>query len=330
MPQSCQPCTWAHSGVDAHDIEAARDITVETGVITVEQSPIITPSLELVASVHLAVPASTPPDELLSFTVPVHESNELIDWALTTDSVAFGDTDIRRLFDEWRSTWERSWMLDPLSGIERLVAVARDLRPTVGDVVPDAFSFVLDRVRHGERASMEPSALPALASALESLRDAIRELGRNAFGFVNATPGYEGTGLARAWCSVGGPEILASDHFLEVSMHPTSGLALRSHVDGNRYDGVTQVEVLDDRFECTYVDDNGSTRVVSLGSNHAMPIAWTMPNAMKWRVVQVPEVIAWARSISGLIDCCAVASTLGERAHFASRSVAIAGSTNTD
>lgn len=325
------PVEWMlmHDKLEARRHNKARTEHLRgDGVNTLEQDPIITPSMELVVSVRHTAPASTPPDELLAFVVPVYDEDQLIDWTLTTDAVAFGNVDTPQMFDRWRSTWERSWTLDPLSSLERLVGVAQDLRTVVGDIVPDALGFVLERVRRGERVRMEASAMPALAAALESLRDAIRERGHTAFGFVNATPGYEGTGLGRAWSPCAGPEVLAADHSLEVSIHPVIGLVVRSRLDDNRYSGVRQVEMFHDRVECEFVDDRALPRIVSFDSNQATPLAWTMPNATKWRVVEVPEVLTWARSISGLIECCALASTLDEPAHFASSAERLSGSTH--
>ena len=194
-----------------------------------ETGPIIVPSAELVAVVrHDDVPTAVP-DELTPYVRPVVRDGATVDWLLTEDTLAFADVTVPLQFAGWRTAWERSWMLDPLSSLERLVAAAQEFE------VSAPSTTLLERVLHpgstgpsGDvvHAILEPGEAGRLAAVFEALRDAIADRGRKGWGFVDATPGRQRVGLARSWSGQTGPEILVADRHVSVSIDVATGVSV--------------------------------------------------------------------------------------------------------
>ena len=67
---------------------------------------------------------------------------------------------------------------------------------------------ILGEVRDGMTGLVAPDVAADLPAAVNEVRDAIRNRELVGVGFVNATPGYEGTGLSRAWSGAGGREVI--------------------------------------------------------------------------------------------------------------------------
>lgn len=275
--------------------------------------PIIVPSAELVAVVrHADVPADAP-DDLLPYVRPAIDpiGDTVADWLLTEDTLAFAGVEVPVRFAQWRSTWERSWILDPLSSLERLVSAARQFEVSapsttllervleVGSIGPDG------QVVH---AALQPDEVARLAAVIESLRDAIADRGRTGFGFVDATPGRRRVGLARAWSGQDGPETLVADRHVSVSLDPAAGLVVTiTDDDGLRrsISAAHEVEIRGDAVEIRSADDT-----LSLDLQSGRVLSWLMPGCTAWRVRSVPEVLVWARTFAGLIECAEAANEL--------------------
>jgi hypothetical protein len=278
-----------------------------------EPFPIIVPSAELVAVVHHGDVPAAAPDELVPYVRAArHTDDETIaDWLLTEDTLAFADVEIPMRYAQWRATWERSWILDPLSSIERLVSAARQFE--VSAPHGTLLERVLDPGTTGPagdviHATLDPAEAQRLAAVIESLRDAIADRGHSGFGFVDATPGRRRVGLARAWSGQDGPETLVADHRVSVSIDPTHGLSVaaidqRGAVQQVR--GVHEVEISGDTVEARSAD-----ATLSLDLHSGRVLSWLMPGCTMWRVRQVPEVLVWARTFAGLVECAEVATAI--------------------
>jgi hypothetical protein len=267
---------------------------------------LIVPSAEVTASVRHAPPPVAPPFDLVPYVVPVHAGDELDDWYLTEDTLAFAEPGIPTAFAEWRAEWERTWVLDPISSLERLCAAIAELfAPTrVG-------SLLCDLIRSGDLAD-GPAWIPEemqqpVAATVERARDALLERGRDGYGFVDATPGRSIVGLARAWSGQTGREVLCADAALEVAMDPATGLSVAVRRSGAVLT-VTGVEEVELREELVRV--HGPGRTLELDLREARALGWLMPGSTRWRVRRVPEVVVWARTLHGLVECCRYASAL--------------------
>ncbi|MFT4865155.1 MAG: hypothetical protein ACI8RE_001343 [Ilumatobacter sp.] len=268
------------------------------------------PSPELVLSLRYDEPAVLVPDELLAFVVPVLDDGKLYDWKLTSDAVAFGDIEVPQMFDLWRSSWEHSWVLDPMSSLECLVSIASGITAETGHVINDVLGRAVVAIARGNTALLGTLHLQQLAEALEALRDAVRAREIKGFGFINATPGYAGAGLARAWSPSCGPEVLAADRHLAVFMEPETGLGINLREKGERITGVTSVEIFENEVQIDHVGASGRPVSTCLQSNLALPLAWVV-SATKWHVVEVPEELVWARTVAGLVECSQMALATG-------------------
>jgi hypothetical protein len=268
------------------------------------------PSLELVLSLRHDEPAALVPDELLAFVAPVFDDGKLYDWKLASDAIAFGHVEVPQMFDLWRSSWEHSWVLDPMSSLECLVSIASGITAEIGHVVNDVLGHAVVTIARGNTALLGALQLQRLAEALEASRDAIRARESKGFGFINATPGYAGTGLARAWSPSCGPEVLAADQHLAVFMEPETGLGIGLREKGERITGITSVEIFENEVQTDHVGASGRPVSTCLQSDLALPLAWVV-SATKWHVVEVPEELVWARTVAGLVECSQMALATG-------------------
>jgi hypothetical protein len=279
-----------------------------------EPGPIIVPSAELVAVVrHSAVP-TTAPDDLIPYVRPtVDAAGNVTDWLLTEDTLAFADVSVPMRFAEWRTAWERSWMLDPISVLERLVAVAHEFQVSAPSTT--LLERVLDPGTTGPGGDLVHAMLDAdeaarLTAVTDSLRDAIADRARKGWGFVDATPGRQRVGLVRAWSPQLGPETLAADRYVSARMDAEDGLTVTVFgADGDVVDravSVHEVEIAGDRVEIRSA--SGSTSTDLLGGR---VLSWLMPGCTMWRVRQVPEVLVWAKSFAGFQESADYAAALG-------------------
>lgn len=280
--------------------------------MTADRSSVVLPSMEVVASVRHAEPTADVPDELVAFVLPVYADDRLADWQLTNDAIAFGEPTVVRTFDEWRAGWQKSLVLDSVSNLACLVDIATGLPDVAGEFATTTLARVVAGVGDGSPITVEAAAAHDLATSVELVRDAIRNRNETGFGFVNATPGHDGRGLARAWSPARGSELLAADDNLAVTMHPASGLHV-DVVDGDRVAGVTRVEFADDEVRVHHDDPGG---VLTLDPGRARPLAWTVSNATVWKVVAVPDVLVWANTFGRLVESCQYAAAVDRPLRF--------------
>lgn len=275
-------------------------------------SPIIVPSAELVASVrHADVPAAAP-DELEPYVRPAGPGGAPVDWLLTDDTLAFGSVEIPMRYAQWRAGWERSWILDPLGSLERLVSAAREFETS--SPATTLLERVLDPRTTGPggdvvHAALDPAEAQRLAVVIEALRDAIADRGRSGFGFVDATPGRQRVGLARAWSGQDGPEILVADRNVSVGIDPGEGLSVSVHGGGapSRITGVAEVEITGDQVEI-----RSPSASMALDLHAGRILSWLMPGCTAWRVRPVPEVLVWARTFAGVVECAEFACAIDQ------------------
>ena len=275
-----------------------------------EPGAIIVPSAELVALVrHSDVPAVAP-DELVPYVRPSGAEGEPTDWLLTDDTLAFADVAVPLRYAQWRTAWERSWILDPLASLERLVSASREFEVSAPSTT--LLERVLDPRTTGPagdtvHAALDPDEARRLADVIEALRDAIADRGRSGFGFVDATPGRQRVGLARAWSGQDGPEILVADRRVTVGIDPDEGLSVAEYGGGDvrRISQVSEVEIAGDHVAVRSDDD-----VMNLDLHTGRVLSWLMPGCTRWRVRQVPEVLVWAKTFAGLVECADFATMI--------------------
>jgi hypothetical protein len=278
-----------------------------------DAGPIIVPTAELVAVVrHAPVPPDAP-DDLLAYVRPAIGADDAVtDWLLTEDTLAFADVSVPLRFEAWRGVWERSWMLDPISTLERLVAVAHEfevsapsttlLERVIGPGTTGPAGDVVHTV-------LTPDEALRLAGVTEALRDAIADRGRTGWGFVDATPGHHRVGLARAWSSQLGPETLVADRSISVRIDGEAGLAvtvLDEHGEVAQHaESVHEIEIVDDGVE---VRAASGTITIDLFAGRVF--GWLMPGCTLWRMRRVPEVLVWAKSFAGFQESADYAAAL--------------------
>jgi hypothetical protein len=287
--------------------------------------PIIVPSAELAAVVRHGTVPDDVPDPLVAYVRPVVDADGApVDWLLTEDTLAFADVSVPMFYAQWRATWERSWILDPLSSLERLVSAAREFE--VSAPSQTLLERILRPATQGPSGDMVHAELSTdeaqrLAAVIESLRDAVADRGRGGFGFVDATPGRARSGLARAWSGQDGPEVLVADRHVSVAIDAADGLSVTASAtavtlgDGDSGDGtagdvvslaaVQEVEL----GEAGVVVRNDRTSI-TLDLHHGRVLSWLMPGCMRWRVRPVPEVLVWAKTFAGLVDSAELAVAL--------------------
>lgn len=250
---------------------------------------------------HAAAPDS-PPDELAPYVIDVVGPDGRRDWYLTDDAVAFAGADVPNAFWQWRADWERTWTLDPASSLHRLWLAGLELAPerpnsTLEHLLTE--SSVVDTTR-----IFLASSLADLAVEIAQLRDLIRTRDRLGFGFVDVSPGRQRVGLARAWSTQAGPELMAVDESLAVEMRPESGLVV--HAESETLSNVDEVT-----FTRQAVIVRTPNEEAAFDFERARPLGWLMPGVAAWRVRQIPEVIAWARSFAAFDECLPQAAALG-------------------
>lgn len=270
-----------------------------SGIGTTNDAPVVLPDQPLVASVW-SDPPEVPPRPLVPYVLPVVENGRLRDWAPTSDVIAFADVTVPHQYAEWRSTWVSAWMLDPSNSARRLLALAAESTPEKDLAVwRRSISSALgsDRggwVRHDDLVSLE--------SESELLRVLVRERDEIGYGIVDATSGRVAPGLAYAWSTFGGPELIASNDQMKVWMTPDRGLVV-TLAPGDANDRPIDIEVIEVAYveDVAVIESHDSTWEISL--DRAKPLAWLVPGALRWRVKQIPEVIVWSKTLTSLPEC---------------------------
>lgn len=256
------------------------------------------PSPPVVATVQHEPPARDAPAALVPYVRPIEFDGVVIDWQMTDDAVAFGQPGLFTQYLDWRSTWERIFVLDPLASIARLTALAAEFDESEGAARLD--QLVADRI---ERL-VAPDAMAPLMAALTTVNDAVRRRGSLGFGVVDATEGVARTGLAAAWSPGPDVEVLAADDHMTAELDG-AGVHL-CLAGGSVLEEVVEVIVT---AQGVRVDHAGGTATLPL--ERAAPLGWLVPGAARWRIRQVPEVLVWARTLAGVEAAGRYASALG-------------------
>ncbi len=263
--------------------------------------PVVVPSAEVLAIVRHAEPPLTAPTLLAPYVVRV--GSEYADWLLTDDVVAFATPTVIPGFAEWRSSWERVWVLDPVSSLSRLVVLIRELDPGNG------LEAMLDQYVAGDDDLVIPlDTQPDVMAQLDRIAGLIRERDSHGFGIIDRTPGNERVGLARAWPASGGEELIADDGQTEIRFQPDIGLVIATGVGSDR---AVVASVDDVRLDGSTYIVTGPACMTSIDATRAHSLAWLMPGSTDWRVRHIPEILAWARTFGGLEEAHEYASGLG-------------------
>lgn len=252
-----------------------------------ELGRVVVPSADALAIVRFADPPAGVPDELVPFVV--RTGGKLADWVLTDDAVAFGSPQVIEGFAVWRSSWERSWVLDPATSLLRLVELCEVIAPD------SSIPRLRDELDDDGDLTLSPGATARLVPELEVLGNRVRERGELGYGIVDRTPQSARVGLARAWPAFGGSELVAADRSTEITFDPAVGLTLTLTGDTPRSLVIEEVESSDTGFRASGPD--GSMLVPAA---QARPLAWLMPRSTAWVVRRIPEILAWARTFGGL------------------------------
>lgn len=256
---------------------------------------------------HGEVPRE-PPDDLIAFCIPVGESNDVVNWSLTDDSIAFGDHGVVGRFAEWRSSWEQAWVI----GATDMLAI---FASTAGGE-PDRLSVrqrcLISRLCCTEHAahgrSFSPIDLADLDDALQTLRNVIHERGGAGFGAVDATPGSRRVGLLRSWVGTPDGTVLSSANGVTVRVD-LEGLGLRFDDGRPTLGGITSVELI----EASTVVETAAASAV-LDAREARSIGWLIPESVNWRVRSLPEAVVWAHTFAAVSDARRLAASLDREA----------------
>lgn len=266
------------------------------------RQPIIVPSPDVLAIVRHRDPPVEAPNRLVPFVTRVG-GDRGEGWVLTDDVVAFGPHDVVRDFAEWRSNWERVWILDPTSNLERLRGLIAELEPDTH--LELALRDLLERVRE---SVVTPDVQLALVEQMSRLTAMIRDRDASGFGVVDVTPGSARVGLARAWPEFGGSEVLAADEYTEIRLEPDIGLVVATGAGPDR----AVVPAVDEvRLDAEGHAVTGSGRTIRIEPGRGRPLAWLVPDSLRWRVRSISEILAWANTFGRLEEALQYASELG-------------------
>lgn len=249
---------------------------------------IVVPSADMLAVVRFDDPPDHVPDELAPFVVRCGDGG---DWVMTDDAVAFGSPDIVQRFAVWRATWERSWILDPVSNLTRLIDLARELDPD------SSIPSLRDRLDEDDDLVLSPVAQATTVDDLARLADRIRARDATGYGIVDLTPGADRVGLVKSWPACGRDTVVAADDQTEIRFEVDNGLVLatRTHAGGYDRGVIEQVVAQIAGFQVSGPDGTFSVPAV-----RARPLAWLVPRSTAWRVRRIPEILAWARTLAGV------------------------------
>jgi hypothetical protein len=256
------------------------------------------PSPPVIAAVRHGHPPLRPPTDLVPFVDAVEVAGALVDWQMTRDAVAFGEPAVFEQYVAWRATWERVYVLDPVTSIARLAAVAAEFDGS------GAAERLEQLAETGIERVVEPGGLGPLLAALTTVNEAVRGRGSLGFGVVDATEGAHRTGLAAAWSPGPATEVLAADEWMQVELDAAGVRVCPAGAAGLA--SIAEVEVTADGVRIVHP---GGIAVVPL--ERATPLGWLVPGAVRWRVRQVPEVLVWARTLAGVEAAARDATALG-------------------
>ncbi len=184
---------------------------------------IVVPSADVLAIVRFAEPPEEAAVDLQPYVVLLADT--IPDWVLTDDAVAFGTPDVIERFAAWRSTWERTWVLDPASSVARLF----DLIQTIEPATPVA-RLVRGHLDDDDDLIIPPAQQTETVAFLARLAERIRARNAQGYGIVDRTPGADRVGLARAWPAHGGGEIVAADDHTTIHFDPDAGIFITTSV----------------------------------------------------------------------------------------------------
>lgn len=270
------------------------------------EAPSVAPSAEVLAIVRYDDPPDTVPDELAPFVVP--DAEGVYHWLLTDDALAFGDPTLPHRFFAWRESWERTWTLDPWSGLLRLSGYTGGPSNGAG---PKPFERIIsDSIDTDSGRILPPDLLDAVVDEVERVSDLLRRSELDGFGIVDATPGHQRMGMGRTWSPIGGDELIAAHGGVYVSMRTDVGMAVDSlPEDGSSVASVAGVERVELHGDRVLV--RGANGTLQLTGEQTHCLAWIMPGATKWRVRRIPHSIVWTRTFAGLRQSCEYAESIG-------------------
>ena len=229
----------------------------------------------------------------------------LVDWALAPGEVHQHGFAVE--YAAWRQTWRRSWSVGPVTNLVSLRAYAHELDD---DLVTD-LDDVLARTIGGHESGVEVpfDQLRAFAEDLAMVRLALSVEDRTGHGIVDdmAQAGHS-AGLARAWAPPSTEVILAATPNTAVVLRPATGLTvLHSGPQFEAFEDVVSVDLRSDPV--TLVDADGTS--FDLLADDARPLAWLVPQSLRWHVRPIPLAAVWAPWFSAWDAAIELAESLG-------------------
>lgn len=269
-----------------------------------DQLSVVFPPPPLVASVIVGPVPATPVASLAAFLEPVvDDEGRTVDWRFTPDG-SYDAADLKA-YAEWRSTWQRTWELGPLTNLRSLQRVVAEL-----DNVPSVAALLGALVADPEATRIEPSEVPALPAELDAVRAAIASEPREGTAIVDQTPRRRSTvGFTRTWSAPPEPQLLAANSTTGVLVDPVDGLVVVARATGHRR--IVDVVEADLQGEVVVVT-NRRGETIELEGAAARPLAWIAPTSLRWKVRSIPQVVVWSALFSRLPDALRVANVMDE------------------
>ena len=232
----------------------------------------------------------------------------VVDWLLTTDTVAFGEPRIAGDFKDWRGTWLEHWELEPVDSFQRLFRLVIDADAVNEPSQRLAEQMVLTPFAR-EELVIQPGRAVLIPDLVERARALAADVEAPGIGLVDTTEGAQPVGLLAAWPPSSRERLLAQDDRSCVVLHPERRLCL------SVYDSAGLVEQVDDLTEVVFHGAGAivrtEDRTVEFDADQVRPLAWIALGARAYRVRRVPAVITVANTIARLPEAARVAIETG-------------------
>lgn len=253
---------------------------------------IVLPPAELLVDVDVSPAPDIPLASLRGVVEPrLDDRGSIVDWALVTTAVREHGTIGE--FWAWRGTWRRTWELGPVPNAAALRQYVDELD---AELVPSLAGVLRSVVGDHENGVDVPWVdAHVLVDELDMVRLALSADDRTGWGIVDdmAAAGAP-VGLARAWAPPITTRVLAATLTGSVQVRPNRGLVmLLGDSDDERATVVEDIREVDLRDDPVRVVTASGDRF-ELSAADARPLAWLVPQSLRWHVRQVPLALVWS------------------------------------
>jgi hypothetical protein len=269
---------------------------------------VVYPAPTMLARVRIDDVPREAPAELAPYLTPHVVDDEVVDWLLTTDTVAFGEPRVASDFKDWRGTWLEHWELEPVDSVQRLFRLIAEAR-TLDDASQRVAEQLMLTPFEREELVIQPARAVLIPEVVERARALAVDVEESGIGLVDTTEGARVVGLLAAWPPSSRDRLLAQDDRSQVALYSERGLCLT-------VDDPTGVTVqVDDLTEVVF---HGATALVrtedrthEFDADHVRPLAWIALGARSYRVRRVPAVVTVANTVARLPDAARLAIEYG-------------------